>query len=169
MPKTAMNYENCCIYKIEHINDESLVYVGHTNNFKQRKARHKHNCNCETGNSYNIKLYQMVRDNGGWDAFKMIEVEKYPCKDRREAERRENELMKELKSNMNTNRSFVTEDENKEEKKFYRKQYYNMNKEILLKKQKLYKKEYNENNKDKLKEQKKIWYERNKERIKAQK
>ena len=28
----------------------------------------------------------------------MIEVEKYPCNDRREAEKREGELMKELKA-----------------------------------------------------------------------
>ena len=41
----------------------------------------------------------MIRDNGGWDNFKMIEVEKYPCKDKRDAERREDEIMKELKLN----------------------------------------------------------------------
>ena len=34
MPKLYMNYLNCCIYKIEHIDDENLVYVGHTTNFK---------------------------------------------------------------------------------------------------------------------------------------
>ena len=32
----------------------------------------------------------------------MIEIEKYPCKDKCEADRRENEVMKELKANMNT-------------------------------------------------------------------
>jgi len=41
MPKTAMDYSKCCIYKIEHIDDESLVYVGHTTNFDKRKAQHK--------------------------------------------------------------------------------------------------------------------------------
>jgi hypothetical protein len=30
MPKTAMDYSKCSIYKIEHIHNESLVYVGHT-------------------------------------------------------------------------------------------------------------------------------------------
>ena len=31
----------------------------------------------------------MLRDNGGWDMFKMIEIEKFSCNDKREAERRE--------------------------------------------------------------------------------
>jgi len=28
-----MDYSKCCIYKIEHNDNESLVYVGHTTNF----------------------------------------------------------------------------------------------------------------------------------------
>ena len=82
----------------------------------------------------------MIRDNGGWDRFKMIEVEKYPCKDKREAERRENEVMKQLKANMNTYKSFTTE----EYKKEYNKEYRETNKD--------YYKEYRETNKDILKE-----------------
>jgi hypothetical protein len=39
-----------------------------------------------------------MRYNGGWDMFRMIEVEKYPCKDKREAEKRECEVMKGLKA-----------------------------------------------------------------------
>jgi hypothetical protein len=53
----------------------------------------------------------MIRNNGGFEMFKMIEVEKYPCKDKREAERRENEVMKELKANLNSMTSFRTEEE----------------------------------------------------------
>ena len=49
-----------------------------------------------------MKLYQMIRENGGWDMFRMIEIEKYPCNDRREAEKRENEVMKSLKASMNS-------------------------------------------------------------------
>jgi hypothetical protein len=55
----------------------------------------------------------MIRDNSGFDRFKMIEVEKYPCKDNREALRREDEVMKELKASMNTYKSFLTEEERK--------------------------------------------------------
>ena len=34
-----------------------------------------------------------MRENSGFKMFKMIEVEKYLCNDRREAERRENEVI----------------------------------------------------------------------------
>ena len=119
MPKTPMDYSKCCIYKIEHIENESLVYVGHTTNFNKRKGHHKCSCKNENNKNYNLKVYQMIRDNGGFDRFKMIEVEKYPCKDKREAERREYEVMKELKANMNAIKSFLTEEERKEYNKEY--------------------------------------------------
>jgi hypothetical protein len=48
----------------------------------------------------------MMQENGGWDMFRMIEIEKYVCKDKREAEKRENKIMKELKANMNSHNSF---------------------------------------------------------------
>jgi len=89
----------------------------------------------------------MIRDNGGFDRFKMIEVEKYPCKDKREAERREDEIMKELKASMNTYKSFTTDEERKEYHKDYHKDYYEDNRERI----KNYKEQYYETNKDSIK------------------
>ena len=34
---------------------------------------HKTYCNLETHKNYNVKLYQMIRDNGGWSNWSMIE------------------------------------------------------------------------------------------------
>jgi len=186
MPKTAMNYENCCIYKIEHIDDESLVYVGHTTNFIKRKTAHKYSCHHENDRKYNLKVYQMIRENGGWEMFKMIEIEKYRCLDKREAERRESEVMKELKANMNMRPSYLTEQDkkeyrelNKEKIKEQTKKYREENKEIILQQRKEYRevnkekinekqKEYCESNKEKLKKYKKEYYEKNKEKIKCE-
>jgi hypothetical protein len=172
MPKTPMDYSKCCIYKIEHFENESLVYVGHTTNFDKRKAHHKSSCKNENNKKFNFKLYQMIRENGGFDRFKMIEVEKYPCKDKREAERRENEVMKELKASMNTYKSFLTEEERKEYNKEYKKEYYETNKEKIQEyyetnKEKLQErmKEYRENNKEKIQEYGKEYYETNKEKL----
>jgi alpha-galactosidase/6-phospho-beta-glucosidase family protein len=115
----------------------------------------------------------MIRGNGGWDRFKMIEVEKYPCKDNREAERREDEVMKELKASMNTYKSFRTEEERKEYNKDYHKEYREANIDIIKKKDKQYSKEYYETNKEKIqqyrednREHMKEYYETNKEQIK---
>jgi len=184
MPKKAIDYSNCCIYKIEHIENVSLVYVGHTTNFTKRKYKHKSNCKNETSKEYNHKVYQMIRENGGWEAFNMIEVEKYSCNDKREASRRENEVMKELKTNMNTIKSYCSREEtlergrqyfennkesykeyrekNKEMYKDLRKKYYEKNKSQLLEQQK----ESYINNKEKFKEKHKAYYEKNKEEVK---
>ena len=134
MPKLPMDYSKYCIYKIEHNDDESLVYVGHTTNFDKRKTAHKSNCKNESERCYNLKVYQMIRENGGWDMFRMREVEKFSCNDKREAERRKIEVMKELKANMNTYRSFLTEEESKEYRKEYLKEWRETNKEKIQEK-----------------------------------
>jgi hypothetical protein len=51
----------------------------------------------------------MIRTNGGWDMFKMIEVEKYPCNDKREALQREDEVTNKKQSNMNSINGFITD------------------------------------------------------------
>ena len=81
----------------------------------------------------------MIRENGGWEMFKMIEIEKYPCVDTREAERRECVIMKELKATMNTNYSFTTSEERIIQKKIYSDKHKEEMKE--------YGKEYREKNK----------------------
>jgi hypothetical protein len=154
MPKISIDYSNCCIYKIEHIENDNFIYVGHTTNFKQRKAQHKSKSNNENKRNFNLKLYQMIRENGGWEMFVMIEVEKYKCNDRREADKRENEVMKELKATMNMRNSFITQEEIVEK----RRQYKEENKEEILKK----KKKYREENKEKIKK----YNDENKEKIK---
>ena len=180
MPKVPMNYSKCCIYKIEHNDNESLVYVGHTTNFDKRKTAHKSGCKNDNGKDYNFKVYQMIRENGGWEMFKMIEVEKYPCNDRREAERRENEAMKELKASMNMINSFRTQEEITEYKKEYKKKYYESNKPKIQEHHKEYRennkpkiqerdKKYREANKTKIQEKRKEYYEENKTKIQEQK
>ena len=114
----------------------------------------------------------MIRANGGWYNFKMIEVEKYPCNDRREAEKRENEVMKLLKSNMNSYRSYATKEDRLEQ---YRKYHMN-NRETRNEKRKEHyknnyvqiaehKKEYNKNNVERISEKNKEYYEKNKQNI----
>ena len=151
MLKAPIDYSKTIIYKIEHIEYEDLVYVRHTTSWDKRKCNHKVNCYNENDKKFNQKLYQMIRENGGWDMFKMVVVEKYPCNDKREAEKRENEIMKELKANMNTYRSYITDEEIKATQKECLKKYrynYKSNKEYrdkLLEKHR----QYYENNKDK--------------------
>ena len=166
MPKTPMDYSNCCIYKIEHIENDNLVYVGHTTNFNKRKAHHKSDCSNEKSRHYTLKVYQMIRENGGFEMFKMIEVEKYPCNDKREAERRENEVMKQLKANMNSYRAFLTQEEKISVHKEYNKKYWEENKGRFSGCKKEYSKQYYDINKENICEKGKQYRVDNNEQIK---
>mmetsp|Transcript_23477 Transcript_23477/g.27576 ORF Transcript_23477/g.27576 Transcript_23477/m.27576 type:complete len:159 (+) Transcript_23477:90-566(+) len=128
MPRTPVDYSKIVIYKIQHIEDESLIYVGSTTDFTRRKAQHKSVCYNRNNTGFNYKKYQMIRENGGWDMFQMIEIEKYPCTDKRQAEKREDEIMRELKTNMNSHKAYLEIEEKRKYQKEYHIQYYNKEK-----------------------------------------
>ena len=90
MPRKAVIYLNTIIYKIV-CKDLSItdVYVGQTTNFTKRKNQHKRNCCNPDAEKHHLKVYQHIRDYGGWENFDMIEIEKYPCNDANEGRKRE--------------------------------------------------------------------------------
>jgi hypothetical protein len=104
MPKQKVDYSNTVIYKIMS-NDTTITdcYVGSTTNFIQRKQSHKSTCNSTTHTNYNLKLYRIIREFGGWDEWSMLELEKYPCKDKNEATLRETHWKDLMCSTLNTN------------------------------------------------------------------
>jgi hypothetical protein len=176
MPRKAMDYSKTIIYKIQHEDNEELVYVGHTTNFIKRKNGHKSRCNNEKGKKFNLKLYTMIRENGGWDCFKMVMIEEYPCANHLEACRREDECMRELKATMNSCGAVFDKEKRLDYKKKYReanketlsekhKQYFQANKEQILEQQK----QYREANKEQILEHKKQYREANKEEINRKK
>jgi hypothetical protein len=103
MPKTSIDYQNTFIYKLVHKDDldDKNIYIGHSTNFKQRKKDHKSCCNNVNSCRYILKVYQYIRENGGWDCWDMFKVEDYPCKDVYEARSRERYWIKELKPTLN--------------------------------------------------------------------
>jgi hypothetical protein len=98
MPKDVIDYSNTIIYKI-FCNDVLIsdIYVGHTTNFVKRKYQHKVLCN----SSNKLKIYDVIRKNGGWDNWSMIEIAKYNCQDATEARIREHEYCDLLKPSLN--------------------------------------------------------------------
>jgi hypothetical protein len=152
MSKTQINYQNTVIYKIV-CNDTSIrdMYIGSTSNFNRRKYEHKSICYNKNSLKTNELKYIVIRNNGGWENWKMIEIEKYPCSDVNEARARERFWYDNLDKSLNTYRPQATKEENKEKYKKYR------NKNID--KIKDYKKMYREINKDKIKEYNKIYHQ----------
>ena len=67
MPKIEIDYSNTIIYKIT-CKDPNItdVYVGHTTNFVQRKHAHKQSCINNKSSNHKCKLYEVIRNNGGW-------------------------------------------------------------------------------------------------------
>jgi len=159
MPFKESNYANSLIYKLccKDPNIEE-IYVGSTTNFKQRKASHKTICNNENNKKHNYKVYQFIRDNGGWDNWNMIQIEPYSCETKRELEKREEELRKELKANLNSNNCCLENYNMKDYMKEYNENRKDKKKEYNIK--------YQQENKEKIKERRKKFYEENKEKLK---
>lgn len=104
MPKIDIDYSNTIIYKI-YCDDSTVtdLYVGHTTNFIQRKHTHKQNCINENTPHYQLNLYKVIRDNGGWDNWRMEIVTSANCKDHYEARIKEQEYITSLNATLNDN------------------------------------------------------------------
>ena len=162
MPKIPIDYSKTIIYKI--VCDDLSVkdcYVGHTTDMSKRKWGHKSVCNNDKNKGHNHKIYKIIRENGGWDNWNMLLVEKFPCKDKYDACKREREVYEEIDAKMNTVRPYLTQEEIKQYHKQYDQEYYQTNKEY--KKEKF--KEYNQLNKQKISAYKKEYRQINKQRI----
>ena len=150
MPKTPIDYSVTPISFYHFVcNDPEITstYVGHTTNFRKRKNQHKSACNVSIEKN-NIKLYETMRNNGGFENWKMIELEKKICVDKRDAERFEQEWIDKLQSKLNMIKAFRGENqkeadhnyyiENKEKRIEYQLNYYQEHKDEIIEKTKAY-------------------------------
>jgi hypothetical protein len=164
MPREPMDYSKCVIYKII-CRDPSVeeCYVGHTTHFVKRKYWHK--CCCKTNN---LKLYQTIREHGGWENWIMLPLEEYKeCENFIQACIKEEFWRIQLVAELNSQRAFLSEKEKQKRDKEYReknkekaKEWRNNNKEQIVE----YKKEYAQINKEKLAEKDKIKYQKNRQK-----
>jgi hypothetical protein len=121
MAKLKTDYSKTIIYKLVHKNDfnNENIYVGSTTDFARRKYFHSWNCCNEKSRCSHFKVYQIINANGGWSEWNMIQLQKYPCSDKREAEAQEEFWRSLLNAGLNTNRPFTTLEEKIEQKKNY--------------------------------------------------
>lgn len=145
MPKVPINYSKTQFYKIV-CKDTSITdcYVGHTTNFVKRRCQHKYCCLTQTDPHYCLKLYDVIRKNGGWQNWEMVLIHTEQCQNSLEASTRERYYKEQLNANLNIHIPSRSEKEYRENHK---------------EKQKEYKKVYNINNKDYISKQKKEWYD----------
>lgn len=145
MTKKPSNYKNCVIYKLVCY-DTSITdcYVGATTNFKQRKSYHKNSYVNPNHQNHFCPVYIFMRENGGWNNFKMLEIEKFPCETKRQAELREEFWRKELNATLNGQQAYLTDEEKRQKNRERVKRYYERHPEKIQK----YKQNYYIKNKE---------------------
>jgi len=101
--KIEIDYSNTIIYKITCKDPNILdVYVGHTTNFVQRKHAHKQSCINNKAPNHACKLYEVIRNNGGWINWNMEIIHFCNCADHYEARKKEQEYFELLKATLNS-------------------------------------------------------------------
>ena len=175
------DYGNGKIYCIRnHINNE--IYVGSTcQSLSKRMAYHRQDC--MKPSRHNTLIYKMMFELGR-DNFYIELIEEYPCENSNQLERKEGEIMRELKASLNQviagrtpeeykidNRDNIKKtkaicnkrfaENNQEKIKSYRKEYYNRNPEKFREDAK----KYAEENREKVLAKKREYYYKNRERI----
>lgn len=139
-------YKICC-------DDCDEVYVGSTRALARRKNQHKSMCYNINSKQYNLKIYQTIRDNGGWTNWRMCPLEELQNVSKIEAEIKEEEWRVILTANLNSRKASIGDMTMTE----YQIQYYKQNREKIA--------EYRETNKEKITEYQKEYRETNKEEI----
>lgn len=117
-----VNYNNSIIYRL--ICENPLItdeYIGSTINKNRRKQEHKNVCNNEIHKTHNLKVYQFIRENGGFDNWNMIVLEEYSCENRVQLCQRERFWIEERKPTLNCNIPIRIEGEMKQILKEYEK------------------------------------------------
>ena len=139
-------YSRGQIYTIRNYKDESLIYVGSTVCLLHKRLC-SHKSLCKGGNKQ-VSLYKYIIDNDWGDWY--IELhEDYPCNNKKELNRREGEVVREI-GTINKN---VAGRNNKE--------YYTDNRERILE----YQKRYNTDNRERRLEYQQSYNADNRERI----
>ena len=174
------DYANGRIYKIEPIceHDENEVYYGSTCQLlcKRMDGHRGDYKSWKAGKRDKTSSYELF-EKYGVENCKIYLVELYPCETKEELLAREGYH---IKTNKCVNKIVAGRtqkqyyEDNKEILLKQQKKYYEDNKEILLEQQKKYDlenkdkiKTYRENNKDKFIEKSKIYYQNNKEKLKT--
>ena len=97
-----IDYQKCVMYKIVCKNLKVIdLFVGFTTeDFNKMIQRHKSRCNTNDLR-HNTKLYRIIKLHGGFDNWNVIEIEKFPCNNMKEANERRDYWIEPLKATLN--------------------------------------------------------------------
>jgi hypothetical protein len=168
--KNPRDYSKGIVYKLCCLDTSVLeVYVGSTLCFSRRKAEHKRVCDNPSRKNYNLRVYQFIRENGGWHNWEMVQIEAYSATSKRDLESRERDCMERFAVTLN-GKSPARIEETRDE---YHKNYRQENKAAISEYHKNYRQEnkvaiceyyknYSQENKVAISEYKKVYRQENK-------
>ena len=174
MPRKFSTPRKARVYSIDKILDsdskpDANFYIGSTlTTMGSRMSVHKYNCNA----GMKRKVYNYIRANGGWEAFKYEVYETRTVNSLKEQAQFEQEFIDILKPPLNDRRSYTTPEQKKENEKLWRLE----NKESLKLKQKQWyldnfdaisarRKKYSKANKAHIKIKYKEWADKNRDHL----
>jgi len=147
--------------------DKKEIYVGSTKNIHQRAYNHYLTSVNPNSKEYNVKKNVYIRENGGWDNFKLVKLCEIEYTERVELRKKEQEYIDALKPTLNQFRAYnwegydqIYRDNRKEKKAENNRKYYLKNKEKIMASKKIYRAKKKEEKK-KLQEIKKLETEEN--------
>ena len=105
----ANKYHKSIIYKLEHVSNPELVYIGGTTNFNARKAQHKSRTLNPNDKEHMAYKYKCIREAGGWDMFRMIPIKEISVENKRQLEMEEEKVREEYKAKMNIIRAYAND------------------------------------------------------------
>ena len=115
MPRKAIDYSKACIYKICCLDAEiEDIYVGSTTDLVKRRSAHKAACNDPKSKKYDYHAYKFIREQGGWENWEVVLVERFQCDNSEDLFQREREVFDQLKPTLNNRRPKTTVAERKE-------------------------------------------------------
>lgn len=130
MEEVDERYKRGMIYTIRNYTDDTMIYVGSTINTLSKRF-YNHKIDYKTGRS--LSLYLFI-DNDDWTDWYIELYEQYPCNNKKELERREGEVIREI-GTINKNIAGRTHKEWRENKKneidAKKKKYYENNKNMI--------------------------------------
>jgi hypothetical protein len=114
------NYSKSRIYKIWcDIEGIDEFYIGSTVDFKDRCRRHLNCYNSNNPKKSNLKVYEYIRNNGGFENFYIHVIKKVSCNNDTELRMIEQKYIDELKPTLNCRDAYITEEQKKTKKQLY--------------------------------------------------
>jgi len=140
--------------------DEKIqnVYIGSTFDFNQRCASHRSISKNPKQKGYNIYLYEFIRENGGFENWRIEILEINYFESKEQLRFQEREYMKEYPLLLNTNQAAITENERKEKIKIFKEIWVKENRERC----KIHNKKWIQKNKEKINEYQREYYHKKK-------